>query len=78
MMEHVSHKEDQMEEYLTMQEAARLLGIGRQTLWRLVRAGKLQPYQSEVNRRVKLVKRTDVEELMRPRPIVVDEGKAAA
>jgi excisionase family DNA binding protein len=77
-MEHVSHKEGQMEEYLTMQEAARLLGIGRQTLWRLVRAGRLQPYQSEINRRVKLVKRADVEELMRPRPIVVDEGKAAA
>jgi excisionase family DNA binding protein len=67
-----------MEEYLTMQEAARLLGISRQTLWRLVRAGKLQTYQSEINRRVKLVKRTDVESLKRPRPIEDAEGKEAA
>jgi hypothetical protein len=43
-----------------------------------VRAGRLQTYQSEINRRVKLVKRADVEELMRPRPIQVDEGKGAA
>ena len=67
-----------MEEYLTLQEAARLMGIGRQTLWRLVRAGKLQTYQSAINRRVKLVKRADIEELMQPRPIEADEGKAAA
>jgi excisionase family DNA binding protein len=69
---------DLMKEYLTMQEAARFLGIGRQTLWRLVRAGKLQTYQSEINRRVKLVKRSDIEDLMLPRPIESEEGKAAA
>jgi excisionase family DNA binding protein len=67
-----------MEDYLSMQEAMRLLGISRQTIWRLVRDGKLQTYQLETNRRVKLVKHSDVEALMRPRPIEADEGKAAA
>ena len=67
-----------MGDYLTMQEAMRLLGISRQTIWRLVRDGKLQTYQLETNRRVKLVKRTDVEALMRPRLIEIDEGKEAA
>jgi excisionase family DNA binding protein len=67
-----------MDDFLTLQQAADLMGVHRITVWRLVRAGKLQMYQSETNRRVKLVKRSDVEALVRPRPIEVDEGKAAA
>ena len=67
-----------MDDFLTLQQAADLMKVHRITVWRLVRDGKLQMYQSETNRRVKLVKRTDVEALMRPRPIEADEGKAAA
>lgn len=59
--------------YLTVQQAAELMGIHRITVWRLVRAGKLQTYQSEINRRVKLVKRADLEEMMRSRPLAGDE-----
>jgi excisionase family DNA binding protein len=53
-------------EYLTMQEATRLLGIGRMTLWRRVRDGVLPVYRSERDRRARLVKRSDVERLLKP------------
>jgi excisionase family DNA binding protein len=53
-------------EFLTMQEATRLFGIGRMTLWRRVRDGALPVYRSERDRRVRLVKRTDVERLLTP------------
>ena len=67
-----------MDDFLTLQQAADLMRVHRITVWRLVRDGKLRMYQSETNRRVKLVKRTDIEDLMRPRPFEVVEGKAAA
>jgi excisionase family DNA binding protein len=67
-----------MDDFLTLQQAADLMRVHRITVWRLVRDGKLRMYQSEINRRVKLVKRADVETLMRPRPIEADQGKAAA
>ena len=67
-----------MDDFLTLQQAADLMRVHRITVWRLVRDGKLRMYQSEVNRRVKLVKRADVEALMRPRPIEAEEGKEAA
>jgi excisionase family DNA binding protein len=53
-------------EFLTMQEATRLLGMGRMTLWRRVRDGVLPVYRSERDRRVRLVKRADVERLLTP------------
>ena len=67
-----------MDDFLTLQQAADIMRVHRITVWRLARDGKLRMYQSETNRRVKLVKRADVEALMRPRPIEVDEGKEAA
>ena len=65
-----------MEEYLTLQQAADLMGVSRFKLWRLVRDGKLTAHVSERDRREKLVRRADVEALMQPRPIA--RGKAAA
>ena len=67
-------------EYLTMQEATRLLGIGRMTLWRRVRDGVLPVYRSERDRRARLVRRSDVERLLvptiaAPAAIGVDGGK---
>jgi excisionase family DNA binding protein len=67
-----------MDDFLTLQQAADLMRVHRITVWRLVRDGKLRMYKSETNRRVKLVKRADIEALMRPRPIEEAEGKAAA
>jgi excisionase family DNA binding protein len=66
-----------MDEFLTLQQAADFMRVHRITVWRLVRDGKLRMYQSETNRRVKLVKRADVEALMRPR-LIEERGKEAA
>jgi excisionase family DNA binding protein len=67
-----------MGEYLTVQEAAELMGVSRFTVWRRIRAGELPVYQSGVDRRARLVKRTDVEALMRPHAVEDVEKKAAA
>jgi len=65
------------EEYLPITHAAKRFGVSHQTLWRLVRAGRLSTYQSQTNRRVKLVKRADVEALMVPKPIAAGESWVA-
>ena len=57
-----------MDEYLTLTEAARLLGVSRWTLYRRIDEGALTVYQSPSNRRVRLVKRADVEALRTPVP----------
>ena len=67
-----------MDEYLTVHEAAELMGVSRFTIWRRIRDGSLPAYRAGVDRRTRLVKRADVEALMRPRPIKDAEGKAAA
>ena len=67
-----------MDDFVTMQQAATLLGVSYVTVWRMVKAGKLQTYSSPINRRVKLVKRADLAALMTPQPIDGEEGKAAA
>lgn len=69
-----------MDEYLTLQEAAELIGVSRFKLWRLVRDGKLVAHLSERDRRERLVRRGDVEELVKPRPIDLgtDAKKAVA
>lgn len=56
-------------EYLTLNEAAEYAGISRATLWRRMRAGELQTYQAAQDRRIRLVKRAEVDALMQPRPI---------
>ena len=66
------------EEYLSLQEAADLMGVSRFKLWRLVREGKLAAHQSERDRREKLVRRADVEAVIRPRPIPSAPAKKAA
>ncbi len=55
-------------EYLSLTAAAELMNVSRFTMWRLVRDGKLDVYESDRDRREKLVRRSDVEALVRPRP----------
>lgn len=66
-------------EYLSLGDAAVMMGVSRSKLWRLVRDGVLPAYQSEIDRREKLVRRSDVEALMRPQLIdEADRKKVAA
>ena len=55
-----------MDDYLTLTQAARLLGVSRWTLYRRIDEGALTVYASPSNRRVRLVKRSDVERLRKP------------
>lgn len=45
-----------MDEYLNLAEAARHLGIGRVTLYKLIHASKLPTFQSKLNWAVRLVR----------------------
>jgi excisionase family DNA binding protein len=54
-------------EFMTTQDAARLLGVGRVTFWRRVKDGVVPIYYSEKDRRVRLVKRADVEAMLVPK-----------
>lgn len=60
--------------YLTLSEAQQRLAIGKHTLQRMVRAGKLATFADPRNARVTLVNADDVERLMQPIPL----GKAAS
>jgi excisionase family DNA binding protein len=55
-----------VDEYLTLTQAAQILGVSRWTLYRRIDEGALTVYESPSNRRVKLVRRPDVERLMKP------------
>jgi excisionase family DNA binding protein len=46
-----------------MAEAARMLGVSHTKLWRLVRDGTLSAQENPLDRRVKLIRREDVERL---------------
>ncbi len=56
------------DEYMTIKEAAKALGISRATIYRRVKAGELEAYQSRADRRERLVRRADIEERMGPEP----------
>jgi excisionase family DNA binding protein len=55
------------DEYLPLTRAARAVGISRPTVTRLVKAGKLPVYESQLNRRLKLLRIADLEALQAPR-----------
>jgi excisionase family DNA binding protein len=58
-----------MDEFLTMEQAAELMGVSWHTIHRRIKRGDLAAYQSGTDKRLRLVKRDDVEKLMKPRPI---------
>lgn len=65
------------EELVTLGEAQERLGVSRFKMTQLVKEGKLQVFQSELDRREKLVRVSDLEQLAQARK-VTDLGKVAA
>jgi excisionase family DNA binding protein len=68
-------EDDDMEQTLTLNEAARRLGVSRHKVWLLVRDGTLPARQNPLDKREKLIPVSAVEELaatgkrvQRPRP----------
>jgi len=60
------------EEYLSGEEAARLLGVKRATLYAYVSRGVLRSYRQGIKRE-RLYRRLDIEELLRLSPGASDE-----
>jgi predicted site-specific integrase-resolvase len=56
----------QHEEFLNLKEARQLLGVSRTKLWTLIKEGRLPIYHDPLNKRVRLVRRRDLENLRRP------------
>jgi len=53
-----------IKDYITIKEAAELLGVDKTTLRRWDKAGKLTPYRHPLNR-YRLYKREELEQLLR-------------
>ena len=51
----------------TISKARELLGVSKNKMWRLVRDGTLEAFANPLDKREKLVRRVDVEELVRYR-----------
>jgi excisionase family DNA binding protein len=54
------------EEFVNLKEARELLGVSRTKLWTLIKEGGLPVYRDPLNKRVRLVRRRDLENLRRP------------
>ena len=57
-----------MSEYVNVAEAAQALGVSRRTVWRLIASGQLTAITNPIDRRARLVRRADVENLARYAP----------
>jgi DNA-binding MarR family transcriptional regulator len=65
VMQRVRDEGDEMSEsqHVTMREAASLLGVSHAKMWRLVRDGVLASQRNPLDRRQKVIRRTDIERL---------------
>lgn len=64
------------QEYLTVEEAARLLGVKRATLYAYVSRGMLRSYRQGMKRQ-RLYRRSEVEALVQIAPTRADDPRAA-
>jgi hypothetical protein len=60
----------------TLTEAEKYLGVSRVTLWRIIRQYKIATYTDVLDKRVKRVKRSDID-MVRADAERVREGRAA-
>jgi len=63
-------------EFLNLTEAAARVGIARQTLSASVRLGAIPAYRDPLDRRLLLLRRSDLDGLRTPRPVAVPRGEA--
>ncbi len=69
------------DEYMTLGDAAEYTRVSRVTIWRMVKEGRLKAYQNPRDRRVKLVKRSELDSALTIVPFPTEDevqGKAAA
>lgn len=71
------------DEFVSMREAQEILGVSNFTVWQMVKDGRLPTFRSELDRRKKLIRRSDLEALRAPKPTslgeqVEDERKKSA
>jgi len=67
------------EEFVTMREAQEILGVSNFTIWQMVKDGRLATFRSDVDRRKKLIRRSDLEALLAPKPVeLIDRIEAGA
>jgi excisionase family DNA binding protein len=64
-------------EFMTLNEAAELLGVSRPTLWRRIVQSEIPVFQSPQDRRHRLVKREDIERMLMPVELVPGKELAA-
>jgi hypothetical protein len=62
-------QDEEWPEKMNITKAAKFLGIGSSTMSSLIGSGKIKYELDVLDRRVKLVKRSDLEELLRRRKI---------
>ena len=62
---------------MTLADAAEELGVSRFKVSRLIRDGDLRAFVSPLNRKQKLVRRSDLAVLKEPVPVGVEPKKAA-
>ena len=61
------------DDFITINEAAEELGVTRTTIWRRIKNGTLEVFQSQADQRERLVRRADI--LALKRPISISQGK---
>jgi len=59
--------------FMPLKEAADYLGISRTTLWSMVREARITAYSKATDRRSKLFRKSDLDDLKRPQPLT-DQG----
>jgi excisionase family DNA binding protein len=65
-----------VDDYLTLPQAAALLGVSRWTLQRRIREARLALYTAGADHRRRLLRRDDVERLAARRPVAPDRRAA--
>jgi excisionase family DNA binding protein len=58
---------EQANEFITAKEAAKLFGVCQETVDRRIRDGSLPAYRTGLDRRVRWIRREDLDQLARPR-----------